>query len=64
MWDITRCDEDSDYLKQALDGGWEPFAVTVEKRVVSNYDDYRNRTIDDVVTVNIVWLRKSYKEKS
>lgn len=64
MWDIRRCDEEDDQLELTLTEGWEPFAITVEKRVVSNYDDYRNRTYDDVVTVNVVWLRKRYEKKN
>ena len=63
MWDISRCDEDDKHLELLLTKGWEPFAVTVEKRVESNYDDYRNRTIDDVVVVNVIWLRKHSEEK-
>ena len=39
MWDISRCDEDEKHLELLLTEGWEPFAVTVENRAESSYDN-------------------------
>ena len=63
MWDISRCDEDEKHLEFLLTEGWEPFAVTVENRVERSYDNYHERSHDEQISVNVVWLRKRCEEK-
>ena len=63
MWDISRCDEDEKHLELLLTEGWEPFAVTVENRVERSYDNYHERSREEQVSVNVVWLRKRREEK-
>lgn len=58
MWDISRCDEDEKHLELLLTEGWEPFAVTVENRAESSYDNYHERCREEQVSVNVIWLRK------
>ena len=60
-WDIVRCDEDSDSLKTHLELGWEPFAVTAEKRLGYGWDRMGTRIPEEVSWVNVIWLRKSFK---
>jgi hypothetical protein len=63
MFSIEKADENSNYLNDLLRKGWEPFAITSEKRGRQEYDDYRNRnyTVEEIVSV--VWLKKLIKEE-
>lgn len=64
MWDICRCDDDDKHLELLLSEGWEPFAVAVENRVETSYDNYHERAHDEQISVNVVWLRKYSKAET
>jgi hypothetical protein len=63
MFSIEKADENSNYLDDLLRKGWEPFAITSEKRCHQEYDDYRNRNYAVEETVSVVWLKKLIKEE-
>jgi len=53
QYKLAKADENSHQLRGFLLEGFEPFAVTVEKRDLLNADDSY-----DKIYINVIWLRK------
>lgn len=59
-WNIVKVDADSDRCAEYLTEGWEPFAVTRERR--ETWDNDRCALVDAGYYTDVVWLRRQEGE--
>lgn len=61
-WEVCKVEFHTKPMDELLREGWEPFAVTRETISEEHWDDYRNRTVTDVNTEDMIWLRRRSAE--